>query len=337
MAIETSLAPSEVESFRREGYLVVDGVLDGPSDIEPVIDEYGKRLDALVELLLDRGDLREAYRDLPFGRRLTALWLETKRDYAQWFDITLPGSGIRGDTPIHLGAAVFRLLTNPRLLDVVESILGPEIFANPVQHIRMKLPQRATRSVTRSDLGAPTTITGSVPWHQDNGVYVEDADETDILTVWLPLNEATLENGCLQVVPRSHADLVPHCIVNGIAGIPDSLLPPDEGKPLPMRPGSILLMDKRTIHGALDNTAHDQVRLSFDLRYGRTGEPTGRPILDPGGFVARSRSHPKRVLKDADEWRERWLTLRARLATEQEGSAEQWAAPRWDADAEWCA
>lgn len=337
MTIESSLAPADVDRFRRDGYLVVNGVLDGPRDVAPIIDEYGQRLDDLVELLLGRGDLQEAYRDLPFGQRLTAVWLETKRDYGQWFDITLPGSGIRPDTPIHLGPAVFRLLTNGRLLDVVESILGPEIFANPVQHIRMKLPKHATQSVTRSELGAPRTITGSVPWHQDNGVYVEDADTTEILTVWLPLNEATMENGCLQVVSQSHSSLVPHCIVDGIAGIPDRLLPAGEATPLPMGPGSVLLMDKRTIHGALDNNSHDQVRLSFDLRYGRPGEPTGRPNLDPGGFVARSRRRPEEVLDDPVKWQARWLALRASLAAQQVGAAEQWAAPRWDPDAEWCA
>ncbi len=332
-----ALAPSTLERFRRDGYLVVDDVLDPARDIDPVLEEYGARLDALVDILIARGDLRDRYAGLPFGQRLTAVWLETKRDYAQWFDITLPPSGVRPDTPIHLGPALFRILTNPRLLDVVGSILGPDIGVNPVQHIRMKLPRRATESVVRSELGAPTTITAKVPWHQDNGVYVEEADESEIITVWLPLNEATVENSCLQVVAGSHSELVPHCIVEGIAGIPDRLLPAEAPTPLPMRPGSILLMDKRTIHGALDNKTHDQVRLSLDLRYQRPGDPTGRPILDSGGFVARSGTRPDDVLDDPKVWETRWLELRSKLAAEQEGASEHWAAPRWDADAEWCA
>jgi hypothetical protein len=335
------LTPDELARFRRDGYLVVEDVLDPERDVAPVLDEYDQRLDDLIGLLVTRGDLTPAQADgmagLPFPARLTAVWTETRRDYAQWFDITLPPAGVRADTPIHLGHAVFRLLRSPRLLDVVESILGPEIYANPVQHIRMKLPRRATESVVRSDLGAPRTITASVPWHQDNGVYETDADGTDILTVWLPLNEATVENGCLQVVPRSHGDLVAHCVVDGIAGIPESLLPASEPIPLPMRPGGVLLMDKRTIHGALDNQAADQVRLSFDLRYGRPGEPTGRTILDAGGFIARSRRAPETVLDDPAVWAARWSALRDQLAMAEAGASERWVAPRWDSEAEWCA
>lgn len=331
------LSLRELDSLAKEGYLVVDGVLEPERDIAPVLIEYGQRLDGLVELLLARGDLDRPYDELPFPARLTTIWEATGRDYAQWFDITLPPAGVRPDTPVHLGPATFSLLANPRLLDVVESVLGPAIFANPVQHIRMKLPQRATASVVRSDFGAPRTITAAVPWHQDNGVYIEEADETMILTVWVPLNEATIENGCLRVIPSSHTDLIAHCVVDGIAGIPDRLLPADEAIPLPMKPGSVLLMDKRTVHGAYDNRAADQVRLSFDLRYGRPGEPTGRPSLDPGGFIARSRSRPDAVLQDPRAWADRWLALRQTLASDQAGLAERWVAPRWDSDAEWCA
>jgi hypothetical protein len=337
MAAGRGLDADQVRRFHHDGYLVVDDVLDPERDIAPVHEEYAARLDDLVELLLARGDLSDGHRDVPFPQRMTEVWLDTKRDYAQWFDITIPPAGVRADTPVHTGPAVFALLTNPRLLDVVSSILGPEIFANPVQHIRMKLPRRATIDVTRSELGAPTTITAAAPWHQDNGVYVEEADDTDILTVWLPLNEATVANGCLRVVPRTHDELVPHCVISGIATIPDEFIPFERAIPLPMRPGSVLLMDKRTIHGALDNESADQVRLSFDLRYGRPGEPTGRPNLDEGGFLARSAAHPDEVLDDPAVWSARWVALRDKLAAEEAGSAERWAAPRWDLDAEWCA
>ena len=38
----------------------------------------------------------------------------------------------------------------------------------------------------------------------------EEADDTEIITVWFPLRDATEENGCLAVVPRSHQEgLVP--------------------------------------------------------------------------------------------------------------------------------
>jgi phytanoyl-CoA hydroxylase len=77
-----------------------------------------------------------------------------------------------------------------------------------VQHVRLKPPERLVPkdpTTGQIQLGAP-------PWHQDNGVVTEDADETDMITVWFPLTEATIENGCLAVAPRSHTEgLLPHC------------------------------------------------------------------------------------------------------------------------------
>ena len=42
-----------------------------------------------------------------------------------------------------------------------------------------------------------------------------EADEATILTVWLPLTDATEQNGCMQVIPRSHREgLKDHCPVD---------------------------------------------------------------------------------------------------------------------------
>ena len=45
------------------------------------------------------------------------------------------------DTPFWTGPAVFALLRNQAILDAVESLIGPEIYANPVQHVRIKPPE----------------------------------------------------------------------------------------------------------------------------------------------------------------------------------------------------
>ena len=52
--------------------------------------------------------------------------------------------------------------------------------------------------------GTYNGLISKIPWHQDNGVIMPEADEASILTVWLPLTLATIPNGCLQVVPGSH-------------------------------------------------------------------------------------------------------------------------------------
>lgn len=320
------LTAQQRQQFEEEGYLVVEDVLDQAADIQPVLDEYGDVLDGIARRLHADGVISSTYAELPFVERLIQVCSESGRNFPQHFDISLPQSGVKFDTPMHHGPAVFGALTCPRLLDVVESIVGPEVFSNPVQHIRMKLPKRAVAA------GSYNGLVSKIPWHQDNGVILPEADEATILTVWMPLNEATVENGCLQVIPRSHrGDLVDHCpqTVGGVA-IPEKLLPINQALPLPMRPGSVLLMNQRTVHSSLDNVTDDQVRISLDLRYQPVGQPTGRPAFP--GFVARSTAHPERVLRDPARWAQSWLDTRERLAR-----AENPTFNRWTADAAVCA
>jgi phytanoyl-CoA hydroxylase len=321
------LSAAQLRRFEDEGYLVVEGVLDPDRDIRPVMDEYAGVLDELAGALLRAGAIRSTYADLPFAERLTQICQESGRNFPQHFDIALPQKGVTDETPIHLGPAVFDFLTNPRLLDVVESVVGPEIYSNPVQHIRMKLPKRAVAG------GKYSSNVSKTAWHQDNGVILPEADVATILTVWIPLNEATIENGCLAVVPGSHrGDLVAHCpsAAWGLS-IPDRLVPEERAVPLPMRPGSVLLMNQRTIHCSLDNETEDQVRISFDLRYQPVGQPTGRPAFP--GFVARSKAKPASVLRDPAAWARSWHDARARLARQERDATFN----RWRADAPVCA
>jgi phytanoyl-CoA hydroxylase len=323
----TVLTASHKEQLAAEGYVVVDGVFDPPVDLAPLLAEYNAALDEIATELVARGAIRSTYAELPFEERLIQVCIESGQNFPQKFDFSLPQKGIVRDTPIHVGPAVFRILSNARLLDLVEDIVGPEVYSNPVQHIRMKLPARAVAT------GLQHSLVTSVPWHQDNGVIMPEADDATILTVWMPVNEASVENGCLQVIPRSHlGDLEPHCPGKSTVAIPDRFLAIDRAKPLPMSPGSVLLMHQRTIHSSLENLTDDQVRISLDLRYQPIGQATGRPAFAPAGFVARSRAHPEQVLHDPAVWASNWLALREHLAQQENTQFN-----RWSADAAVCA
>ena len=319
------LSAAQLEQLDREGYLVVEDVLDPHEDIAPLFAEYSAVLDEIVDGLVSEGAISSRYDHLPFADRLIRVCIESGRVFSSNFDISLPQKGVKYDSPIHVGPAAFRLLTSPRLLDVVESVIGPEIYSNPVQHIRTKLPPRVFEHGAKAN-----GLVSKVEWHQDNGVVLPEADEATILTVWLALTDATERNGCMQVIPRSHREgLKDHCPVDQLR-IPDTLLPLDRAKPLPMKAGSALLMNQQTIHSSLDNVTEDQVRISFDLRYQPVGQPTGRPLFP--GFVARSRSRPEQVLDDPAAWAKLWLDTRERLAR-----AEDTAFNRWSADSPVCA
>ena len=319
------LTSEQRAAFDRDGYLIVHDLFDPVRDLAPVIAEYEMVLDRLATELHDAGEIAERYADLPFAERLTQVYRESGRAHAQYFDFALPQSGVTHETPFWTGPAVFALLRHEGLLDAVESLIGGEIYSNPVQHVRLKPPERLVPKNANGSAQVAAT-----PWHQDNGVVTEDADATEIVTVWFPLTEVTVENGCLVVVPGSHrGELLAHCPAHGGLKVPDHLFHPEAGVPVPLKPGAAIFMHRRTLHSSLPNES-DTVRWSFDLRYNPVGQPTGRAAMP--GFVARSRSAPETELRDGAIWTELWREARRALA-----KGEPPRFNRWDANALACA
>lgn len=325
----TSLSLEQLRRFHDDGYLVVDDVIDPEAVLTPILSEYDELLDGIARRLFAAGRIPSLFEDLPFTDRMTEISEHSGEDFSREFDFSLPQSNVKRDTPVFTGPSVFGLLTDSRLLDTIESVIGPEIYSCPVQHIRIKMPERAINNPANG-------LVGKVGWHQDIGVLLPEADESTVLTVWIPLNEATVANGCLQVIPRSHQPgrLFDHCpdVVSGALSIPDRLLPPGDPVPLPMRPGSVLLMTQSTVHSSLDNVTPDQVRVSCDLRFQPVGQPTGRPAFESAGFVARSNEQPDSVLRDPAIWASQWHRLRDDLA-----AAADPVHNRWDSSSPACA
>ena len=308
------LTAEQLQRFAHDGYLRVDGVLDPAESIDPLFAEYEDVLDRLAHELRDRGEIDSTYDDLPFGDRMIRIYQETGRDHARYFDCSLPNRGVTPDTHMWLGPAVFNILRHERVLDVVESVIGPEVTSNPVQHVRIKPPERALPE------GATDVLVRANPWHQDNGVVDPVADGTSMLTVWISLSEATDENGCLRVIPGSHRGaLRTHCLTP--VAIPDELLELDRVTPVPTQPGDVILFHKHTCHGSGPNVS-DHFRVSLDLRYNPTGQPTGRPAFPD--FVARSRRDPSSELRDPEAWAQLWYDARTRLAASGEDFVVRW-------------
>ena len=85
----------------------------------------------------------------------------------------------------------FEAATQPRLLDQVETILGPDILLWGTL-ILSKDP----------DSGS------FVPWHQDTA-YTAFLNGSPSLTAWVALTPATPQSGCMRVIPGSHRQQLP--------------------------------------------------------------------------------------------------------------------------------
>ena len=143
-----------------------------------------------------------------------------------------------------------------------------------------------------------------------------EADETEQLTVWVAITEATVENGYLVSVPGSHREgPKAHCSQLAIASepqVPDKLMEGREAVPLPVKRGGVVLFHKMNVHRTLSNRSQ-ALRWSLDLRYHPIGQTTGRPAFP--GFVARSRLDPDSELHDADVWAGNWEAARKTIVS----------------------
>lgn len=312
------LNQTQIEDFKRHGFLVVDDVV---TDALPAVrSEYETVLDGLWQEWLQEGRVT----DTPhFEDRIVAAY-RAGCEYFQPLDISLPTGAVAPDEPMHTGEATFKMMRHPKLLDLVEDLIGPEITSNPIQHVRIKPP-----AIDMRDGEMRAHITKTL-WHQDRGVTQEVADETNMITVWIAVTDATTQNGCLQVLEGSHSrdDLMPHCPLPQI-GIPDEFIDESDVKPLPVKAGGVVIFHPMCAHSSLENKT-DGIRWSFDIRFNKTGQPTGRPQFPE--WIARSKEDPSSELRDPLEWKAMWDAARRQLS-----NVPVTEFYRWDQNAPYCA
>lgn len=158
------------------------------------------------------------------------------------------------------------LSTHPAVVGLCADLVGPDVrlYWDQAVYKKTEKPRR-------------------VPWHQDNGYTYVDPQE--YLTVWLPLTDATLDNGCPEVAPGRHrlGTLAHHyvdplgweCLPEGTASVA-----------APVRAGGAVVFSSLTPHRTGPNLT-GSVRKAYILQYcpadaavlegdPTTGAPTGR-------------------------------------------------------------
>ena len=314
------LTNQQVAQFNRDGYLVIEDVIDEATR-QAIVQEYADLFDDLYAGWHAEGLVPAPTRGMGFWDKLDVAF-KGGFDWYQPLDISLPHADITDETPMHFGPAVFQMATHKNILDIVECLIGPEITSNPIQHVRIKPPE----AQVDSDENRAHVV--STDWHQDKGVTLESADNTDMVTVWLAITDATVENGCLQVKPGKESEMLPHCTLKQ-TGITAKHLPKRAAVPTPVKAGGAVIFHPLTPHSSLSNRS-DGYRWSFDLRYNVTGQPTGRDHFP--SFIARSRANPETELKDWRIWKQLWE--QARHDTARAAHIPQ---HRWPSDGPYCA
>ena len=283
--VKNGLTPQQIQQFKADGFLIIRDLLPREA-VQPLINELAQGVDKATKEAVKQGvlDPGNTFDDAPFETRLAQVCKAcTEPDWVwhHYFSSQKPRT-----------AGMFTLRTAPVLLDVVESLMGSEILVHPQFSCRAKLPDQ--------DL----TV---IPWHQDLAyLRPEEAGDTLVVNFWIPLVDATVANGCMEVMRGSHRlGLLPHSRLilmpghKGGKGIPDPDLPPCEVVAGEVDVGDVLMTTERLVHRSIPNRS-DTVRWSVDTRYNQIGLPTGRENVP--GFIARSHKHPERVAQSHHDW-----------------------------------
>ena len=303
------LTRQQQDSFEKNGFLVIHNVLDD-KDLTPLERDYAALLDQRCEALHQQGLIHDNFAEHNFAER----YARTLTAYPQCiddFNISLPliNGPVDPDTyRAHFSEAVFGLQRNDKILDLVESLIGPEISSSPVQQMRIKPPQKAL-----SDENVSHSNAGTTTWHQDTVAVLPEADNTEQITVWIAITDADEENGCLASIPGSHREGAHPHESGDIAReptVPKSIIAGRQGVSLPIKRGGVILFHKQNIHCSRPNRS-DRMRWSLDIRYHPTGQASGRPAFP--GFIARSKADPDSELQDAKRWKQRWEEARERI------------------------
>ncbi len=114
------------------------------------------------------------------------------------------------------------------------------------------------------------------PWHQDNGYTFIEPQQ--YLTCWVPLTDATLDNGCPWVAPGLHKLGTLHHEATDLGFVCLDEVP--NAVPIPARAGDVVVFSSLTPHRTGPNLTND-TRKSYILQYA----PNGTAIHAPNGEV----------------------------------------------------
>lgn len=147
-----------------------------------------------------------------------------------------------------------RLIRHPAILDAVEDLIGPDIL---VYHTTMWI----------KDPGTPQYIA----WHQDGTYFYLDPAEH--VTAWVALSDASVEAGCMHVLPGTHQD---DWHQHGDDTNPNNLIlrgqaiygrfEGREGVPMALKAGEMSLHHTKLVHCSHPNQAADR-RMGFGISY----------------------------------------------------------------------
>jgi phytanoyl-CoA hydroxylase len=214
------LSQQQIEFYKDQGYLGVENVFSAAeiAELRRVTDEFVDKSRAVTKSD-DVFDIEPTHsRDHPQLRRLKF--------------------------PVKQHMVYRQALAHPKVLDIVEQLIGPGIFSNG-DKLNMKL----------ANVGSP------VEWHQDWCFYPHSND--DLLAVGVAMDDASTTNGCLLVMPGTHKGRIYDHNQDGhfVGAVTEAGFRPEGAVPVELKAGGISIHHVRLLHGSAPNRSSQPRRL----------------------------------------------------------------------------
>lgn len=164
----TPLTSTTIKRYHDDGFILHDEPILSDDDVASIYDELAPYISG--EATLPNGRIGTEKADAPIG----------------------PDNPVRKISGLSYFLPFFeKLAKSPMIVDKVEALLGPNIKLYTDEFF-MKNPARDGQPF------APYT------WHQDAVNYHFLTPFDGFITCWIALDEATVENGCMHMIPHSH-------------------------------------------------------------------------------------------------------------------------------------
>ncbi|MEO6876686.1 MAG: phytanoyl-CoA dioxygenase family protein [Opitutaceae bacterium] len=231
----SDIGPEQIAFYREHGYLVVRQAFN-PKEVTDAID-------GLVDLIMGkRPDFKHVYFEGKAKEILSTLGPDQRQDAVRKL-----GMFIEFDTRLKA------ISHHPEMLRALQSLMGglePEMFQDMA-------------------LIKPPLLGREKPWHQDKA-YFEYPLGTPVVGVWIALDEATIANGCMQIMPGLHKKGPILHFQRRDWQICDNTMLGQKSVAVPLKPGGLLFFDGMLPHGTPHNSSPKR-RRALQFHYLPTG------------------------------------------------------------------
>lgn len=178
---------------------------------------------------------------------------EQMEEYRSQVESDIERDGPHGDPHMyrHLDSpAVYELCAHPAVVGRLQSVLGEDLL------------------LWASTLFNKRPGGDAIPWHQDAAYF--DIEPPVTVTAWVSLTASTADNGCMQMIPGTHREHVPHRESESnqyfdLVADPEHV-PDKRALDIELSPGEAVLFKERVLHRSHPNTASSP-RLGLSARF----------------------------------------------------------------------